>query len=195
MNMMSFAITHVLPALQSLASSRSFEQLMGDGGSSESMDQAMAMLMQYSQYVSGSGGGGGRPSDNFFQITTFFDFMPIGVLIIPIVEFFAAVVCLQMYRESFLNLLGCGACYRSDKGGSVRRRAAATTFKFASLVLQLWNIIPDRFRSIYPLEALRWANPAMVAQGLVPPAPPGIANNGQMAAVFTSKSGTMVETL
>lgn len=70
-------------------------------------------------------------------------------LMIPIVEFFAAVIFLQMYRESFLHLLSCGACYRSDKNGSI------------------WDIIPYRFRSIYPLEALRWASPAMVIFGVL----------------------------
>lgn len=68
----------------------------------------------------------------------------VSVLMIPIVEFVAAGVFLKMYRESLLHLLSCGACYRSDKNGSI------------------WDLIPYRFRSIYPLESLRWASPNMV---------------------------------
>ncbi|KAI6170755.1 hypothetical protein M3Y97_01108200 [Aphelenchoides bicaudatus] len=180
MNMSSFFMTDVLPKLMSLlqwytetmASFQSSTSSSGGGSAgnvtraavatttaapaSDPTQAAIALLLSYSSYI-----------------TAFLNFVPTSELLIPIVEFAAAVVFLQMYRESFLNLLSCGACYRSDKNGSI------------------WDIIPYRFRSIYPLEALRWASPAMVAQGLVPPPPAGFAgaDNGPMALVHTSSSG------
>ncbi|KAI6233734.1 hypothetical protein M3Y99_00888800 [Aphelenchoides fujianensis] len=168
MNMSAFFMTNILPKLQQIMTA----QATADGGSSGS-----------------SGGMGGSSTQDMMQmllqyadlITKFLNFVPVSELMIPTVEFFAAVVFLKMYRESFLNLLSCGACYRSDKNGS------------------LWNIIPDRFRSIYPLDAIRWAHPSLVAQGIVPPPPSGfVDNNSPMAVIHTSSSGKspiMVEQL
>ncbi|KAI6214487.1 hypothetical protein M3Y94_00274500 [Aphelenchoides besseyi] len=164
MNMSSFFMTNILPKIQTIMANKE----SGSDGSSmmsgSSTQDAMQMLLQYADLI-----------------TKFLNFVPVSELMIPIVEFFAAAFLLQMYRESLLNLLSCGACYRSDKNGSI------------------WNIIPDRFRSIYPLDAIRWAHPSLVAQGIVPPPPSGfVDNNSPMAVIHTSGSGKspiMVEQL
>ncbi|CAD5219878.1 unnamed protein product [Bursaphelenchus okinawaensis] len=106
-------------------------------------------------------------------------FLEASELYLPTAFFFANVIFLPAFRESFISLLTCGACYRNDKNGSC------------------WTLIPNRYRSIYPLEALRWAHPGMIAQGIVPPPPASVdISSSPLAFVHQNdKKELMVEQL
>lgn len=167
LNSATYAMQQILPIIMekaaAMAESAASSSSDGSGDTSASSSFDVMSLLQY--------------ADKFQSLIMFFQ---VSELYAAVIFFVANVIFIPMYRESLIQLLTCGACYRSDKNGS------------------LWGLIPNRYRSIYPLEALRWANPTLLAQGYMPPPPPaGVnVNNSPLAYVNTNdKKELMVEQL
>uniref|UniRef100_A0A1I7S4T5 Transmembrane protein n=1 Tax=Bursaphelenchus xylophilus TaxID=6326 RepID=A0A1I7S4T5_BURXY len=161
MNSFNYIMLNVVPTVTEYMKEMKSSSSSSDTTSGSSLD--MASLLELADKL--------KPVVSFLQTTQ---------LYIPVAFYFANVICLPAFRESFISLLTCGACYRSDKDGSC------------------WTLIPNRYRSIYPLEALRWANPSLIAQGIVPPPPASmnIGNGGPLAFVSQNdKKQLMVEHL
>lgn len=108
-NFTNFYMIHVVPLVQRHAQSYTT--------SNDNPQETMQKVMSYA---------------NAFNKILFY--VPLTELLFPVVEFVAASVFLQMYRESLLNLLSCGVFYHGDASGSI------------------WRLLPNSYRAVHPLE-------------------------------------------